>query len=41
MKFIGAHVSASGGVEAAPVNASEIGLLPCLPRTSVSGWQGR
>ena len=24
MKFIGAHVSASGGVEAAPVNASEI-----------------
>ena len=25
MKFIGAHVSASGGVEAAPVNASEIG----------------
>lgn len=43
MKFIGAHVSASGGVEAAPVNASEIGAnaLPCLPRTSVSGWQGR
>lgn len=25
MKFIGAHVSASGGVEAAPVNAGEIG----------------
>lgn len=25
MKFIGAHVSASGGVEAAPVNAHEIG----------------
>lgn len=25
MKFIGAHVSASGGVEAAPVNAREIG----------------
>lgn len=25
MKFIGAHVSAGGGVEAAPVNASEIG----------------
>ena len=43
MKFIGAHVSASGGVEAAPVNASEIGAnaFACLPRTSVSGWQGR
>ena len=27
MKFIGAHVSASGGVEAAPVNASEIGEI--------------
>ena len=27
MKFIGAHVSASGGVEAAPVNASEIDFL--------------
>ena len=25
MKFIGAHVSVSGGVEAAPVNAHEIG----------------
>ena len=25
MKFIGAHVSASGGVESAPVNAHEIG----------------
>ena len=24
MKFIGAHVSASGGVEAAPVNACEL-----------------
>ena len=39
MKFIGAHVSASGGVEAAPVNASEIGqmLLPCLPRPASVG----
>ena len=25
MKFIGAHVSAGGGVEAAPVNANGIG----------------
>ena len=25
MKYIGAHVSASGGVESAPVNAHEIG----------------
>ena len=25
MKYIGAHVSASGGVEFAPVNAHEIG----------------
>ena len=25
MKYIGAHVSASGGVESAPVNAYEIG----------------
>ena len=25
MKFIGAHVSAGGGVELAPVNAHEIG----------------
>ena len=25
MKFVGAHVSASGGVENAPVNAHEIG----------------
>ena len=25
MKYIGAHVSASGGVENAPVNAHEIG----------------
>lgn len=41
MKFIGAHVSASGGVEWAPVNAHEIGAnaLPCLLRISVSGWQ--
>ena len=26
MKYIGAHVSASGGVENAPVNAHEIGF---------------
>ena len=25
MKYIGAHVSASGGVEFAPINAHEIG----------------
>ena len=25
MKYIGAHVSASGGVEVAPVNAHDIG----------------
>ena len=25
MKFVGAHVSSSGGVENAPLNASEIG----------------
>ena len=25
MKYVGAHVSAAGGVENAPVNASEIG----------------
>ena len=25
MKYLGAHVSAAGGVEAAPVNAHEIG----------------
>lgn len=41
MKFIGAHVSAGGGVEFAPVNAHEIGAnaLPCLPRTNASGWR--
>ena len=27
MKYIGAHVSASGGVEFAPVNAHEIGAV--------------
>ena len=42
MKFIGAHVSAGGGVELAPVNAHGIGanvFCPCLPRISVSGWR--
>ena len=29
MKYIGAHVSASGGVEFAPVNAHEIGANAC------------
>ena len=41
MKFIGAHVSAGGGVELAPVNAHGIGAnaFACLPRISVSGWR--
>ena len=33
MKYIGAHVSASGGVESAPVNAHKIGAL----RTNANG----
>lgn len=39
MKYIGAHVSASGGVEFAPVNAHEIGAnaLPCLLKINVNG----
>ncbi len=39
MKYIGAHVSASGGVENAPVNANAIGRrhLLCLPVISVNG----
>ena len=34
MKYIGAHVSASGGVENAPVNANaiEIGRASCRER---------
>ena len=28
MKYIGAHVSAAGGVENAPVNANKIELTP-------------
>ena len=31
MKYIGAHVSASGGVEFAPVNAHEIGANAFAP----------
>lgn len=30
MKYIGAHVSASGGVEFAPVNAHEIEQMLCV-----------
>lgn len=39
MKYIGAHVSASGGVENAPLNANAIGAKhsPSLPETNVSG----
>lgn len=41
MKYIGAHVSASGGVEFAPVNAHEIGAnaLLFLQRINVNGYQ--
>ena len=39
MKYIGAHVSASGGVEFAPVNAHEIGAnaLRYSPRINANG----
>ena len=37
MKYIGAHVSASGGVEFAPVNAHEQMPLPCLLKINVNG----
>ena len=39
MKYIGAHVSASGGVELAPLNAHEIGAnaFALLQRINVSG----
>ena len=39
MKYFGAHVSASGGVENAVRNAKDIGAtaLPSLRRISVSG----
>ena len=39
MKYIGAHVSASGGVEFAPVNAHEIGAnaLPSSQKINASG----
>ena len=39
MKYIGAHVSASGGVEFAPVNAHEIGAnaFALFTRTSANG----
>ncbi len=39
MKYIGAHVSAQGGVENAPVNAYRQQHLPCLPKISANGWQ--
>jgi deoxyribonuclease IV len=40
-KYIGAHVSAAGGVENAPENANKIGAtaFACLPKTSGSGRQ--
>ena len=40
MKYIGAHVSASGGVENAPLNADSIGakLLPYSQRTRDNGF---
>ena len=39
MKYIGAHVSASGGVENAPVNTHEIGAnaFALSPRINASG----
>lgn len=39
-KYIGAHVSASGGVEAAPVNAHEIGAnaFALFTKTNVNGY---
>ncbi len=39
MKYIGAHVSASGGVENAPLNANAIGAkaFALFTRTNVSG----
>jgi hypothetical protein len=42
-KYLGAHVSAAGGVENAPLNASEIGQRPlsCLPETRGNGLLDR
>jgi len=39
MKYVGAHVSASGGVENAPLNAHKIGAkaFAFLQKTSDSG----
>ena len=41
MKYIGAHVSASGGVENAPVNAHEIGAtaFALFTKNQLNGWQ--
>jgi len=41
MKYLGAHVSASGGVENAPSMHTKLGQmhLPFLPKTNVSGFQ--
>ncbi len=42
MKYVGAHVSASGGVENSPVNAHEIGAKAFAlysPRTRNNGFQ--
>lgn len=40
MKYIGAHVSASGGLENAPRNAHRIGAtaFALFTKTSASGW---
>ena len=39
MKYIGAHVSAAGGLANAAIRAAEIDAtrLPCSPKTNVSG----
>lgn len=43
MKYVGAHVSAVGGVENAPVNAHEIGAkaLPFSPGIRGNGSRSR
>lgn len=43
MKYIGAHVSAQGGVENAPVNAHEIGAkaFALFTKTNGNGWHNR
>jgi hypothetical protein len=39
MKYIGAHVSSSGGVENAPLNAKEQRPLLSLRKTRDNGFQ--